>query len=755
MTREYGCHFGVILLVFLYPQVGISVEATRPGTVDLHRDDWGMPHIYAASETDGYFGLGYATAEDRMVQTLFSYLLVRGELAKHFGAGPIEELAGVHMIPPRSPLIVSPVDSDREVLRGRYLVDARRNLAQLSPELRANLRSFVAGFNAYLATHPERLPDWAPPLEPALPLALFAYALFGTNPSTCLSKVHTAAAARAGRARSPLTGSNAWVVSGARSKDRGVVFSSDSHGAISGLAGPVFYLWRMHTPTLDVFVVDLSGTVSMIKGHSQHYGWGWTEGPRLTADCYAVETLESDTNRYRVDGVERSMAVVPYRIEIKDGDAEAGEFHYTRHNGVYSPVVHRAGRVAYAVSSAYAGRAGFVSEQMYRLASARNRADLDSALETRDWYPANLLLGGADGTLLYARPGRIPKRADGVDPREIIDGNTSRTLWLGIHPWSDLVKLWNPDEAYLTNANVSPDMLFPEPRSIADRLTADRFPDYFWFETGQTNTRQRRSIALLEKARRIDDAGAAAIVTDVRIPDTEKWGPVIALAAEASGVSRNIGDDELLAFFRELSAFDGVFEADSRAALYHVWLRRGLVRDAGAAGDALAEAIDTEKPLSAGEQALLVEAVHRAYADLVNACGSAKLSFGDVYRIGGGKQDYPASGISFAARTQSPHYYPQMASSLLAARYAPDENGCHAQMVAGTRAPFVVHFGARLRSYSAFMSRTSEKAASGRSPDQSRLLSERRLRSNRFEADELAAHLSATKTLEVVAGNND
>jgi hypothetical protein len=30
-------------------------------------------------------------------------------------------------------------------------------------------------------------------------------------------------------------------------------------------------------------------------------------------------------------------------------------------------------------------------------------------------YPANLILAGRDGTLLYIRPGRLPKRPDGMD----------------------------------------------------------------------------------------------------------------------------------------------------------------------------------------------------------------------------------------------------------------------------------------------------------------------------------------------------
>src|SRR5690349_18702384 len=36
------------------------------GEVTIYRDDWGVPHIYARREADGYFGLGYAQAQDQV-----------------------------------------------------------------------------------------------------------------------------------------------------------------------------------------------------------------------------------------------------------------------------------------------------------------------------------------------------------------------------------------------------------------------------------------------------------------------------------------------------------------------------------------------------------------------------------------------------------------------------------------------------------------------------------------------------------------
>jgi len=44
----------------IYPSIKSEVTVVR--------DDWGVPHIEAANETDAYFALGYCMAQDRLFQ---------------------------------------------------------------------------------------------------------------------------------------------------------------------------------------------------------------------------------------------------------------------------------------------------------------------------------------------------------------------------------------------------------------------------------------------------------------------------------------------------------------------------------------------------------------------------------------------------------------------------------------------------------------------------------------------------------------
>jgi acyl-homoserine lactone acylase PvdQ len=681
---------------------------------------------------------------------------MRGELAKQFGKSPIRTLPGVYELefePPggRPALSGNPIESDRSALRGRYLLDARANFTRLPQQLQQNMRSFIAGMQRYMDANPQAVPAWAPKLEPALPLALFAATSFPTTtenyrrmPQPCAAVVRKDSRTASTAADAPPTlGSNAWAVGGSRVAGAAAVFGSDSHSAIFWVAGPTIYIWRLHTPQLDVYATDVAGTVSMLSGHSRHFAWGWTEGTRATADCYAIETLESQPRRYRYDAEQRSMEVVPYRIEVKGGKTVTGEFEYANHNGVRSPVVQRTGRIAYVVSNAYMGRAGYLHQQMYKLATAGDAAALRAALEQRDWYPANLVIAGADGTLLYTRPGRVPRRAPGVDPTTILDGNTSKTAWQGIHPFADAVQIWNPAQGFIANTNSSANVMYREPM-----LSLDKFPAYFMLEPElQPSPRQRRFMDVLERAERFSAADAEALTFDVQIPDAEKWGPAIAAALTATGDSPDAASDpKRRRFLRELSQFDGKFAAKSAGVLFHYWLRSDLYREDAQTVDTLSDAVEAGRSLNEAQQRKLLQVVEYTYARLQSnpACDYFNKTFGDVHRIGRGEQDYPGSAAVFETRKQPL----QVGASPMVVSYFPKlSNPCQRRAFTGPRSAFTVTLGPQVHSFAVALWGASENPKSPHYNDQSRLASERRLRSNWFEPQELAAHITSSQLL--------
>src|SRR6516164_4525288 len=53
------------------PSASASLTGTVGGSVEILRDSYGVPHIFADGERDLFFGLGFAMAQDRLWQMDF------------------------------------------------------------------------------------------------------------------------------------------------------------------------------------------------------------------------------------------------------------------------------------------------------------------------------------------------------------------------------------------------------------------------------------------------------------------------------------------------------------------------------------------------------------------------------------------------------------------------------------------------------------------------------------------------------------
>jgi penicillin amidase len=115
----------------------ISGEVNLQGLkedVEITRDTYGVPHIYARNEHDLFFALGYAVSQDRFWQM---------EFHRRLGQGRLSEILGEDF-----------VEVDHYF---RMLTAAGLN-KEIPGELRSNLQSFADGVNAYLESYRDLLP---------------------------------------------------------------------------------------------------------------------------------------------------------------------------------------------------------------------------------------------------------------------------------------------------------------------------------------------------------------------------------------------------------------------------------------------------------------------------------------------------------------------------------------------------------------------------------------------------------------------
>jgi penicillin amidase len=101
--------------------------------IEIVRDVDAIPHIFASSRRDGLFGLGYVHAQDRLWQMEFQRRIGFGRLSEIFGAATIPQ--------------------DRFLRTVGFGRAARAAWARFPDRVKKDIEAYVAGVNAFLATH--------------------------------------------------------------------------------------------------------------------------------------------------------------------------------------------------------------------------------------------------------------------------------------------------------------------------------------------------------------------------------------------------------------------------------------------------------------------------------------------------------------------------------------------------------------------------------------------------------------------------
>ena len=109
-------------------------------------------------------------------------------------------------------------------------------------------------------------------------------------------------------------------------------------------------------------------------------------------------------------------------------------------------------------------------------------------------------IGYADknDTIFYLSNGLIPKRAEGYNWKEVVPGNTRKTLWTETYDIEELPQVIQPSSGYFYNANHSPFYSSDE----SNNPNPDNFSKDANFETYHNN-RSTRLMQLIEAEEKV------------------------------------------------------------------------------------------------------------------------------------------------------------------------------------------------------------------------------------------------------------
>ncbi len=559
--------------------------------VEILRDQYGVPHIFAATAAGAAFGSGYAQAEDRLEELLRNYRKAEGTMAEAFGQDWLFH------------------DYRQRVWRHRAV--AEQHYRELDPKLRAICEAFQAGIKQFMHEHPEQVPAWAPKLEPWQIIALGRYIIWGWPEGDAGGDLQ-----RIGVRPDPIPyhGSNEWLLAPSRTAMHVPIALVDPH--LSWYGEFRWYEMRIYGGELAFSGGAILGLPFPSLGNSRYLSVAMTTGGPDTADAYE-ETVKD--GKYLFKGQWRPLQVRTEHIRVKDNTGAVKTVDVRIESTVHGPIVaHRNGK-AYSLAVPYADQFRLL-ESSWRLDTAHNLAEAKRALAMLQFMGQNIMIGTVDGDIYYVRNGRVPIRPKGCDPSKPMPGASGACEWQGIHPFSDLVQIANPPQGYMQNCNTSPVNMMRNSPLVPEKWAAH--PYLYNARREPPSQRAAMVLDLLDGAHNVTVEQALGIAFSPQVWHAELWQDRIRKAAPGN------------AFAQMLVGWNRRSDAGSRAALAYYLFKTSL-GPAARAADPPASLTDAEirAALSAAEQKLKSQFAPDAV-------------FGTLFRVGrnGAGRTWPVGG---------------------------------------------------------------------------------------------------------------
>ncbi len=525
------------------PTLDGTVELSGPnGTVEVLRDRFGVPQIFASDEHDLFFAQGYVHAQDRFFQM---------ELQRRAGHGRLAELLGEEALP-----------FDR-LSRTVGFADLGSSVGR-SSGAPGVIEAYSAGINAYLESGPippelallrHRPEPWTP-VDTAAWSLVMAWSLSssweskllmgGEDPEGLLPQTD------------PGAGSNAWAVTPSRSTTGSALLAGDPHLSLG--IPCLWYELGLYGGSYSVVGASLPGTPGVVIGHNEEIAWSVTAALTDVQDLYAERFSEENPHLYEHRGEWHEAETREERIRVRGRhDPVVQTVRTTLHGPVITDAVSgnsTDGNLRDVALRWAAPDPSVLVESGLAVNRARNKDEFLAALGAWTTPNQNFVYADRAGNVGWALAGLVPVRP-GFRGDRVLHGPPGEHEWAGFLPSEELPRLFAPEGGQVASAN--------EPPPGADHIPGYYLPPY----------RKDRISALLSATEKHTLESFREIQGDLYCE------PAHALAKKLSGLAPPQGGSQEL--MRELASWDGHLTAESRpGALARVTLEH-LLR--GASGN--------------------------------------------------------------------------------------------------------------------------------------------------------------------------
>lgn len=522
--------FVVVMVVLIYylagqslPDYDRTVRVVGPSApIEIVRNNADVPHIFAETDPDVFFGLGYAHAQDRLWQMTIMRRTAQGRLSAVFGQRtvPTDRLLRRLDIYRLAAQSVGVQDDQTLLALNAYSAGVNARLAEINEDALGRGAPEMFLFNAPVA-------PWTPADSLAL-VKLMALQLSGhavdevlrarvslmlDDPARVLDVLPDAPGTgvaslpeysdlfpglprfaentRAGRsplspvvARGMAGASNAWTAAPFRSAAGGTLLANDPH--LGFTAPSIWYLARLELASGGVIGGTIPGIPVVLTGRSDKLGWGLTSAYLDDQDLFMERLNPDNPEEYLTPDGYKPLESRPSIIEIKDAPPITLTLRWTD-NGPVLPgsqfnldTITPPGHVVSLSWSALSPQDTSLSAAMAMMEAT----SVQEAIKLNEGYIApaqNLSLVDQD-TIALKLIGAVPRR----DPEHQSQGRMPsqgwrpENRWQGRMPYDSNPEFVSPRGGILGNTN--------------NKIVERPFPDHIsfvWGDTQRVNRWQR------------------------------------------------------------------------------------------------------------------------------------------------------------------------------------------------------------------------------------------------------------------------
>ena len=581
----------------------LSYSQINPKNIDIVRDEYGIPHIYAQTDAEVAYGLAWANAEDDFTTIQEAYLAGNAMLSNYIG------LKG------------AAADFITQFIGSKNLIEEK--IGTISEDYMAVVEGYSQGLNAYASNNPDKV--LYKKLFPITPKKMLMYSqlqLFISNEGAYWAGRILNNDTQDDFLDQNLTGSNVIAMNSSKTVSGETFLAINTH---QPLEGPTSW-YEVHLNSQEgtnIIGTMYPGTPNVVIGVNEYLGWSHTVNYPDKTDVFKLRM--KNKRKYIVDEEEYELEKLKAKITIKVLGIPI-KINRKYYKSIYGPTLkNKSGYYSIRTPTLFNVKA---LEQWWRMGKSKNFTEFYNNLKMKELPGFNIGYADKYDTIFYMSNGIIPKRAQGYNWKGIVPGDTKKTLWTEYHNIEDLPQVIQPESGFIYNANHSPF----KSTSADENPNEENYNENMGYET-YDNNRSTRLIELIESYDRVSYDDFKDIKYDNSFPSKFNYNFMDISIIETLKLQ---AENDLFELLDIIQKWDRKTDIDSQGAGFYGVLYYQLIRN-------YRDEIQKNNKIVSKE--ILLSALADTKAYIINNFGSTEITLGDFQKLVRGDKELPIWGL--------------------------------------------------------------------------------------------------------------